>query len=40
MADADEAAAVVEICRRLDGIPVGHRVGGLADGVDDRQRGA
>ena len=40
MATPDEAGAVVEICRRLDGIPAGHRVGGLADGVDDRQRGA
>ena len=40
MATPDEAGAVLEICRRLDGIPVGHRVGGLADGVDDRQRRA
>ena len=40
LGDAGEAAAVVEICRRLDGIPSGHRAGGLADGGHDRGRGA
>ena len=40
LGNADEAGAVVEICRRLDGIPVGDRAGGLADGVDDGERGA
>ncbi len=40
VANADEAAAVVEICGRLDGIPLGHRVGGLTHGVDDSDGGA
>ena len=40
LAQPGEADAVVEICRKLDGIPVSHRVGGLADGVDDGGRGA
>ena len=37
VATPDDGAAVVEICRRLDGIPFGDRVSGLADGVDDCQ---
>ncbi len=35
-----EPAAVQEICRRLDGIPLGNRVGRVANGVDDGDRGA
>ena len=31
----DDADAVVEICRRLDGIPLGDRTGRLAPAVDD-----
>ena len=40
MATPDEADAVVEICRRLDGIPLAIELARLADGVDDRQRDA
>jgi predicted ATPase len=39
LAGADETAAVVDICRRLDDIPLAIETGGLADGVDDGQRG-
>jgi len=38
-AAAGESAAVVEICRQLDGIPLGNRVGGLTHAVDDGHRG-
>jgi predicted ATPase len=38
LAQPGEADAVVEICQTRRH-PVGHRVSGLADGVDDRQRG-
>ena len=38
LSNADEASAVVEICRRLDGIPVGDRAGGLSHAVDDGHR--
>jgi predicted ATPase len=36
----EEVTAVEEICRRLDGYSVGHRVGGLPHVVDVCQRGA
>ena len=36
LTESDDAAAVVEICRRLDGIPLGHRARRLALAFHDR----